>query len=219
MSRVSDVWQRDHPWAPLYDFVVERSRLGPVLWRAFMGSDLNKLYAAAREIGEVPDGGAILDIPCGGGVALRGLRPGQRVRYVAADISEAMLERTRAEAAQRGLGQVETLAADVGALPFADGEFDLGVAFTSLHCFPDPALAVSELGRVLKPGGRLTGSAFLNDTGVRYEPMRAMGRASGLLGPSGSTADLRRWFAEGGFEDVHLDASGAIVYFRARRPG
>ena len=61
--------------------------------------------------------------------------------------------------------QVEPVLADVGALPFADAEFDLVVSFTGLHCFPDPHRAVREMGRVLQPGGVLTGSALLNDTG------------------------------------------------------
>ena len=45
--------------------------------------------------------------------------------------------------------QVVPRIADVGALPFADGEFDLVVTFTGLHCFPDPRRAVAELARVL----------------------------------------------------------------------
>src|SRR5258708_35740665 len=98
-----------------------------------MGSDLGLLYRAAAEIGGLPAGAAVLDSPCGGGVALRGLRAGQQVRYVAADIAPEMLERTRGRAARLGLDQVETVAADVEALPFADGEFDLAVSFTGLH--------------------------------------------------------------------------------------
>ena len=43
----------------------------------------------------VSDGSAVLDIPCGGGLAMRGVRNGQRLRYVAADISPDMLDRAR----------------------------------------------------------------------------------------------------------------------------
>jgi ubiquinone/menaquinone biosynthesis C-methylase UbiE len=213
---MSEAWRGNHPWAVVYDFIVERSAVGSVLWKVGMGSDITKLYAAAEEIGRLPDGAAVLDIPCGGGVALRGARPGQDVRYVAADISSDMLERTRKQAARRGVA-VELREADVGALPFDDGEFDLVVSFTGLHCFPDPAKAVKELGRVLKPGARMTGSAFLTDSGLRFKPMIAAGRVGGLLGPSGTTSDLRRWLAWGGFEDVTLDRSGGLTYFTGRR--
>lgn len=213
---VTDAWRGNHPWAAVYAFIVERSALGGVLWRLGMGSDIAKLYAAADEIGRLPDGAAVLDIPCGSGVALRGLRAGQDVRYVAADIAPAMLERTRREAERRGV-DVELREADAGVLPFADQTFDLAVCFTSLHCFPDPALAVRELARVLKPGARITGSAFLTDSGLRFKPMIVAGRAGGLLGPSGSHADLRRWLAWAGFQHATLDRSGGLTYFTGTR--
>lgn len=215
---MANAWRGNHPWAVVYDFLVERAGIGGALWRVGMGSDLGKLYAAAGAIGELAPGAAVLDVPCGGGVALRGVRPGQDVRYVAADIAPAMLARTRRAAAGRGV-RIETVEADAGALPFADKSFDLAVCFTSLHCFPDPARAVKELARVLKPGARVTGSAFLTDTGLRYKPMLATGRLSGLIGPSGTHADLRRWLAWAGFDDVSLERSGGLTYFTGRRAG
>jgi SAM-dependent methyltransferase len=215
---MANAWRANHPWATVYDFLVERAGIGGVLWKVGMGSDLSKLYRATEEIGRLPDGAAVLDIPCGGGVALRGVRPGQDVRYVAADIAPAMLERTREEARRRGV-EVELEEADAGALPFADATFDLAVCFTSLHCFPDPARAVSELGRVLRPGARVSGSAFLTDAGLRFEPLRVAGRLGGLLGPSGTHSDLRRWLESGGFEDVALDRSGGLTYFTGTRRG
>jgi SAM-dependent methyltransferase len=208
-------WSEDPLWASFYDWSVEHPRAGGAIWRLGIGSDLGRLYAAAAEIGRQPAGSAVLDIPCGGGVALRGLRPGQGVRYVAADISPTMLDRTLAAARARGVSdQVEPQVADVGALPFADGEFDLVVSFTGLHCFPDPRRAVLEMGRVTHTGGVLTGSALLNDTGLRTVPVRRIGRLSGLLGPSATKAEVRRWLGEAGFGEVTLEMSGAIGYFR-----
>lgn len=217
LDGVSDVWKADHPWATFYDYVVEHERVGRVVWAGGIGSDIRLLYDAAAEVGRVPAGGAVLDVPCGGGVALRGLRAGQDVRYVAADIAPAMLERTLANARRRGLTQVEAVEADVERLPFADGTFDLAVSFTGLHCFPRPALAVAEIARVLKPGGVLTGSALLNDTGLLFEPMRIAGRAGGLLGPSGTRVELAHWLDDAGFAEPVIRTSGAIVYFRGTR--
>jgi ubiquinone/menaquinone biosynthesis C-methylase UbiE len=216
--RVSESWVGDHPWAGFYDYVVEHQRLGGVLWRLGMGTDLGLLYRAAREIGELPEGAALLDIPCGGGVALAGVRPGQKLRYVAADISPHMLRRTQRRARQLGvLDVLETAAADVGELPFSDGEFDMCITFTGLHCFPDPERAVHEIGRCLRAGGRLSGSAFLNDTGRLWELWRRLGRANGLMGPGATCAQLHRWLPEAGFEEIVLRRSGAMVYFTARR--
>jgi ubiquinone/menaquinone biosynthesis C-methylase UbiE len=213
---VSEVWRADHPWGALYDFVLEHEQVARAGWWVAMGSDVRLLHEAAAEIGRLPDGATVLDVPCGGGVALRGLRPDQRVRYLAADISPAMLARTAANAAARGLRGVHRLQTDVARLPLPDGAVDLCVSFTGLHCFPDPEAAVHELARVLHPGGVLTGSAFLNDTGRRYDVMRRVGRAAGLLGRSASRDELTRWL-EAGFEDVRLRTSGALVYFRGVR--
>jgi ubiquinone/menaquinone biosynthesis C-methylase UbiE len=208
-------WSDDPLWASFYDWSVEHPRAGGAFWRFGIGSDLRRLYDAAAEIGRQPAGSSVLDIPCGGGVALRGLRPGQGVRYVAADIAQTMLDRTMDAARERGVAdQVEPQLADVGRLPFGDGEFDLVVSFTGLHCFPDPHRAVLEMGRVTHAGGVLTGSALLNDTGLRTVPVRYVGRLAGLLGPSATKAEVRQWLAEAGFEDVTLEMSGAIGYFR-----
>jgi ubiquinone/menaquinone biosynthesis C-methylase UbiE len=216
-------WSDDPLWASFYDWSVEHPRAGGAFWRLGIGSDLSRLYDAAAEIGRQPAGSAVLDIPCGGGVALRGLRPGQGIRYVAADISQSMLDRTMAAAHERGVAdQVEPRIADVGALPFHDGEFDLVVSFTGLHCFPDPHRAVLEMGRVTHAGGVLTGSALLNTPafsrgGLRTLPMRRVGRLSGLLGPSASRDEVRTWLAEAGFSDITLEMSGAMGYFRGTR--
>lgn len=208
-------WSEDPLWAGIYDWTVEHERAGGLLWHLGIGSDLALLYDAAAEIGRLPAGSRMLDIPCGGGVALRGLRPGQEVDYVAADISEAMLARTEAVARSRGVvDQVELVPADVGALPFEDGWFDLVVSFTGLHCFPDPHAAVRELARVLHPGGVLSASAIFNDTGLRFAPVRITGRAAGLLGPGADTAEVVHWLAEEGLERVTVRTSGAIGYVR-----
>jgi ubiquinone/menaquinone biosynthesis C-methylase UbiE len=214
-------WHDDPLWASFYDWSVEHPRAGGAFWKLGIGSDLSRLYDAAAEIGRQPAGSVVLDVPCGGGVALRGLRPGQGVRYVAADIAQSMLDRTMTAARERGVAdQVEPRIADVGALPFDDVEFDLVVSFTGLHCFPDPHLAVLELGRVTCPGGVLTGSALLNTSpwsrgGLRTLPLRPVGRLSGLLGPSATAVEVRRWLAEAGFTDITLEMSGAMGYFRA----
>ena len=213
-------WHEDPLWATIYDSTVEHPRAGGVLWRMLFGSDLGRLYDAAAEIGAQPPGARILDVPCGGGVALRGLRPGQGVQYVAADIAQTMLDRTMAAARARGVAdQVLPLIANVENLPIPDGTIDLVVSFTGLHCFPDPAKAVAEMTRVLRSDGVITGSALLNDTGRRYEPIRRLGRRAKILGPGCTGAQVTSWLRTHGMDDVSLEASGALGYFRGvKRP-
>jgi SAM-dependent methyltransferase len=208
-------WAEDPPWAAIYDWSVEHPLVGGLGWRAAVGSDLRRLYAAAAEIGTLPAGSVVLDVPCGGGVALRGLRPGQGVSYLAADIAQAMLDRAMTAARERGVAdQVVPRLADAGDLPLADGSVDLVATFTGLHCFPDPRRAVAEMARVLRPGGVVTGSMLATDTGLRYEPVRRAGRRARLLGPMCSRAEVVAWFGEEDVPDLRVTTSGAIAYFR-----
>src|SRR4051794_30484435 len=220
MANPSAAWRAGHPWATVYDFFVERETLARLAGRVAFGTDTSLLYRAIDAVGELPAGSAVLDIPVGGGVALRGLQPGQGIRYVAADISPDMLERTERVARERGVeDQVELREADVEKLPFEDGEFDLVQSFAGLHCFPNPRKAVLEIARVIKPGGEFKGSVFLTDRGLRYQPAIVGGRIGGVMGPSGTHADLDGWLHDAGLQDVRIKLSGAIADFRATRPG
>jgi SAM-dependent methyltransferase len=219
MANPSAAWRAGHPWATVYDFFVERETLARVAGRLAFGTDTSLLYDGIDAVGELPADSAILDIPVGGGVALRGLRRGQGIRYVAADISPDMLERTERVARELGVDdQVELREADVERLPFRDGEFDLVQSYAGLHCFPNPRKAVLEIARVLKRGGRFTGSVFLTDRGLRYQPAIIGGRIGGVMGPSGTHADLDAWLHDAGLQDVRIKLSGAIAYFTATKP-
>jgi SAM-dependent methyltransferase len=94
-------------------------------------------------------GRATLDIGCGEGRVGRELaRLGYRVTGV--DSSPAL-----AALAREAGGYVEVVTTSAVALPFADGVFDLAVAFMSLHDMDDPAAAAAEAARVLGDGGLL----------------------------------------------------------------
>jgi ubiquinone/menaquinone biosynthesis C-methylase UbiE len=217
---VRAVWRS--PWfdrlgAATYDFFVERERLAQVGGRLVWGTDASLLYRSLDAIPSMPENSAILDVPCGGGVAFRALRPDQRVRYVAVDLSPGMLRRARREAERRGLDSIEFLEADVESLPFDDGTFDLCVCLNSLHCFPDPAAGLREIGRCLKPGGSLIGDAALRGRGRRFDLAIDLYRRRGVFGPGGTAGDLDTWLADAGFEEVLLRLSGAVGYFTASR--
>src|SRR5205085_6188156 len=91
----SAAWAAGHPWSAVYDFFVERETLAGVAGRLAFGTDTRLLYDSIASLGELAPGSSVLDIPTGGGVALRGIRPGQAIRYLAADISPGTPERAR----------------------------------------------------------------------------------------------------------------------------
>jgi ubiquinone/menaquinone biosynthesis C-methylase UbiE len=104
----------------------------------------------------VPDDGAasLLDIGTGTGRVLELLAP--RVRLaLGVDASKAMLALARARLAQPGLDHCTVRLADMYRLPLGDGAFDIAILQMVLHYAEDPAGAVTEAARVLRPGGRL----------------------------------------------------------------
>jgi SAM-dependent methyltransferase len=201
-----------------YDFAVEREWLARPAGLALWSTDTRLLYDSIRMLGDLPDGSSVLDVPCGGGLALRGLRSDQRVRYVAADISTDMLARARHRAADLGREDIEFTEADIERMPFDDNEFDLCVTFNGLHCLPDPAAAVREITRCLKPGGRLVGDSVVRGAGLRQDLVIRAFRRAGVFGTGGTVDDLRHWLTGAGLAVDRLQCSGALTYFSATAP-
>jgi SAM-dependent methyltransferase len=201
----------------VYDFAVEREWLARPGGLALWGTDTRMLFDAIRMLGDLPDGSAVLDIPCGGGLALRGLRANQRLRYVAADVSPDMLDRARTRASAMGRDDIEFTEADIERMPFGDNEFDVCLCFNGLHCLPDPAAAVREIARCLAPGGRLIGDAVVRGAGVRQDLAIAAFRRGGIFGPGGTADDLRGWLTDAGLLVENFAQSGAVAHFTATR--
>jgi ubiquinone/menaquinone biosynthesis C-methylase UbiE len=177
------------------------------------------MFTDIARLADVPAGTSVLDVPCGGGLAFRGLSTRQIVRYVAADISAYMLGQARAEAGRRGMQDaIEFVEADVTALQFADASFDLCVTYNGLHCLPDPRAALGELTRVLKPGGTLRGTSCVTGRGPRKDVLIAMARRAGVFGNTPHAGEIEKWLREFGLDVVTLERSGAIEFFEARLP-
>jgi SAM-dependent methyltransferase len=204
------------PFGRVYDFYIEREWLSALIGRAMWGMDVRPMYRAMEELGALGGGATIVDAPCGGGVALRALRPEQDVRYLGLDIDPLMLERFRARAAARGLRQAEAREGDLRALPLPDASADVFCSFSGLHMLADPAPAIAEIGRVVKPGGRVLGSVFVSDASRRQRALFAAGARQGHAPLHGSAAEYATWLGEAGLTDVEISGRGFAV-FRARR--
>jgi arsenite methyltransferase len=103
---------------------------------------------------DIPSGGLALDVGSGPGAVTSSLAdaaaPGGLALGV--DISEPMLDRAVRNESGSEVGFVR---ADAQRLPFRDNVFDAAVSMAVLQLIPNPTAALSEMARVLRPGGRL----------------------------------------------------------------
>lgn len=97
---------------------------------------------------------SVLDLGTGTGQMLQLLAPRAR-RAVGLDVSPAMLAVARANLDSAGLRHVQLRQGDLYALPADLARFELVILHQVLHFMDDPARAVREAARVLKPGGRI----------------------------------------------------------------
>lgn len=101
-----------------------------------------------------PDAGRLLDIGTGTGRVLELLAP-RISRGLGIDASKAMLALARSRLARANCAHCTVRLGDMYRLPLADASFDIAVLQMVLHHAEDPAGALAEVARVLRPGGTM----------------------------------------------------------------
>ncbi|MFK0088575.1 class I SAM-dependent methyltransferase [Pseudomonas sp. NPDC090755] len=150
----------------------------------------------------------VLDVAAGNGnVTLAAARRGCQV--TSTDYVPELLKRGEERAKAEHLNVVFQTA-DVEALPFADGAFDVVVSTFGVMFAPDHAQSARELGRVCRPGGRI-GLANWTPQGFIGQMFKTLGRhvppPAGALPPS-------RWGDEEQLQQLFADTLGSMKVSR-----
>jgi SAM-dependent methyltransferase len=168
-------------------------------WQSATGPDVHDLVIAA--LAETAPARVLEVGPGKGELAERILRE-LGADVVAVDQSERMVQLTRA----RG---VEAIVGDVQELPFESGSFDADVAAWMLYHVPDVDLAISELARVLRPGGRLVAVTNSVDNLIELWSLAGQGpKKDYAFGRENGEEVLRRRFSQ----VARLDADGEVTF-------
>jgi ubiquinone/menaquinone biosynthesis C-methylase UbiE len=101
-----------------------------------------------------PSGGSVLDVATGPGYFCIALAKLSGFEVTGTDLSADLISIAR-DNASRDAAEVTFVEADVSAMPFADDSFDTVFCSWAMKNFQDPARALGEMHRVLKPGGKL----------------------------------------------------------------
>jgi len=180
-------------------------------WADSVAGDMERHYspgrtweAMARSALPLLEPGDVLDIASGDGVLAELLAPHAH-RYVCLDASTKVV--MAASERLRRLRNVEVREGDMHALPFEDAHFDLVVLMHALTYADQPAQAVAEAVRVLRPGGRLLLTSL-----AKHEHRSAV-EAFGHVNLGFSERDLQRFATKAGAEVLSCE-----TVTRERRP-
>jgi SAM-dependent methyltransferase len=182
-------------------------------------------HEALMQAAAVKAGDRVLDVACGTGqVARATARVAVSGRVLGVDLSAAMLDVARHEAAAEGLTNVAFEQADAQIRRFDREAFDVAVSRTGVMFFGDKLAAFRNIGQSLRPGGRLvlvTWQSLSENEWIReFSEAMAAGRKLALPRPDApgpfSLADpgcLRALLTEAGYTGITVESTAGPVWF------
>jgi ArsR family transcriptional regulator len=156
------------------------------------------------------------DLGCGTGQVARSLAPFVK-RVIGVDASAAMIQ--AAQARTNGNRNIDLRIGELEQLPISDGELDAALLFLVLHYVVDPARALAEAARVIKPGGSLVITDMLPHDRIDYR------ETMGHVWQGFAEDQLAAWLSAAGFQNFGFieltpdpQAKGPLLFAaRARR--
>jgi arsenite methyltransferase len=203
------------------------------------------LYAA-EERGELPDKAVLASLGCGNPTAVAELREGETVLDLGSgggidvilsakrvgptgtafglDMTDEMLALARHNAAEAGIGNAVFLKGVIEEIPLPAESVDVVISNCVINLSIDKPAVLTEMARVLKPGGRIGISDVVAEDRLAPEERAARGSYVGCIAGALSKAEYEAGLEAAGFEGVTVEFThevadgihGAIV--KARRP-
>jgi len=198
-------------------------RWGPTL-RSWLGPGTDRMFDLAGMV----SGCRVLDVAAGAGdqTLQAAARVGPGGSVLATDLSPTILTFAAAEARRAGYSNVATRAMDGENLDLNDQSFDVVMSRVGLIYFPNQQKALSEMHRVLVPGGRVAAIVYstAEKNGFFSVPVSII-RRHAKLGPPlpgqpgpfslGGAGVLEQAFVRAGFRDVTVESVSAPLRMKS----
>ncbi len=190
--------------AEAFGYTVEELRSIPA--DANMGLSCGNPTATAH----IQQGEVVVDLGSGGGldVFLAAKMVGPKGRSIGIDMTPAMIERARSNAATGGYSNVEFYLSTIDRIPLPDDSVDCVISNCVLNLAPDKPAVFREIARVLKPGGRVA----VSDIALKHELPEAVAQSMaayvGCIAGALRIEEYREGLLAAGFEQVEIVDSG-----------
>jgi SAM-dependent methyltransferase len=190
------------------------------------------LYKAG-ELAEIPDGAALASLGCGNPTAVAELNSGETVldlgsgagidvllsaRRVGADgyvygidMTDEMLELAKRHQEEAGATNVEFRKGMIEDLPLDDAAVDVVISNCVINLSADKPSVISEMFRVLKPGGRIGISDIVADNSLSEDERLERGSWVGCIAGALSFDEYARNLTSAGFVDVSIEPTHSVA--------
>jgi arsenite methyltransferase len=170
------------------------------------GADLGLGCGNPQAIASLKPGDIVLDLGAGAGfdafLAARQVGPSGRV--IGVDMTPAMLEKARHNAAKAGINNVEFRLGEIEHLPVADASVDVIISNCVINLSPDKRAVFAEAFRALKSGGRLAISDVVATAQIPDALAKSLAAHAACVAGAADTGSVKAMLAAAGFSDIRV---------------
>ncbi len=177
-------------------------------------------------VADLHEGETVLDLGSGGGidVILSAKRVGPTGRAYGLDMTEEMLDLARANAEKAGIGNAVFMRGVIEDIPLPAESVDVVISNCVINLSVDKPAVLAEIGRVLKPGGRVGVSDVVAEDRLSETERAERGSYVGCIAGALSRSEYEAGLAAAGLEDVSVEFTHEVAdgmhsaIVRARKP-
>lgn len=199
-------------------------------------SDAGKFGEAlydAEQRGELPDAARLVSLGCGNPVSVAELREGETVLDLGSgggidvilsarrvgpigtayglDMTDEMLALARKNAAEAGVANVHFLKSVIEQIPLPADSVDVVISNCVINLSVDKAAVLTEIARVLKPGGRIGISDVVAENHLTPEQRTERGSFVGCIAGALSMSEYEAGLEAAGFEEVSVEFTHEVA--------
>ena len=164
-------------------------------------------------VADLREGETVLDLGSGGGidVILSAKRVGPSGTAYGLDMTDEMLALARQNAAEAGVRNVHFLKGLIEAIPLPAGSVDVVISNCVINLSTDKPAVLTEIARVLKPGGRVGVSDVVAEDRLSPEQRAERGSYVGCIAGALSKSEYAAGLEAAGFEDVSVEFTHEVA--------